>query len=1200
VIFTEAQQQAIDVRDSDVLVSAGAGSGKTAVLVERIMCMISGDNATRIDRLLVVTFTDAAAAEMRHRISAELNKQIKQNPNNSNLKKQLALMNKSNITTIHSFCLSIARRFFHKIDMDPGFRVGDTAEIELLRAEVLEDMFEYYYQSYYENGENSEFIRLVEIFNRRVSDENLRKLVLEVYEFSRSCPNPEGWLSDKTEDYKLLNGIEGSGWYADFKAEAAYILDNILDSLKEAHNLAGNPNINHKYQEVLANDINNAEKIISSINKSFFDFCGSLDFGFDSLPGGKSKVADDTMSEEEIKLLKTKIQGLRSEFKKWAEDMNNVFVKPPDEMEKDLKANADIISALCHIVSEFSDRYSEAKKEKNLADFTDFEHFVLKILFEQDSFELTPEAHMIQSEFDEIFIDEYQDLSIIQETILASVSGLGRSAQNRFMVGDIKQCIYQFRNARPGIFAEKYKRFADNPKTGKLIALSENFRSRKEVIETVNYLFSGIMSIKAGGVDYDLNSALRYAADYNDVSGHDLRTVLHIVDEHDEESDNTADDDALNELTSAEVEGKVVAGYINDLIKSGYQVQVKGGGKRPIIYSDIVILMRSTLAAQVFAEELKNSNIPAFSGSVEDYFLATEVMTALSILRIIDNPRQDIPLITVLYSAIFRFSPDELLEIRKSISGGDFYSALTAYGREGLNDALLQKVNDFLAKLEKWRDDAAEMTISELIFHIYSETDFYNYVGILPGGKVRRANLMLLFEKAAKYERTNYEGLFSFIKYIEKLQKNNFGFEQASVANENENLVRIMTIHKSKGLEFPVVFLCNLGKKFNLRDSAKDLVMDYDLGMGMRHVDLDSKVISDTFGRYVIGKKINREQISEEMRILYVSMTRAREKLYLVGTAKNLKKSCEKFDMPVRTYNVMKARSYLEWVLMALKGNIEGNSIWNIHTSGSTGYQEDENRKQKELGNILDGFKDYDAGIDYSGQREKIKHRLSYIYGNQNALRAPAKMSVSEVKRLYYRELLADSVHLEDRRQNNFRAPSFISGEGAYGGAAKGIAVHTVLEHADINKTDKKDLFELIDRLAEKKLLTADETKIIPIDSLLRFLNSDIADRMRVSGFLRREIPFATVIPSEIIEPDLEGIDGEMVLHGVVDCAFEEDGGLVIVDYKTERIKGSLAKMAEEYRPQMDLYQYALEKIFGQKVKERIIYFFEADTHIVL
>ena len=1198
--FTEAQQQAIDVRDADILVSAGAGSGKTAVLVERIIRMVCGKNAIDIDRLLVVTFTDAAAAEMRHRILAELNKQIKQSPNNLNLKKQLALMNKSNITTIHSFCLSIARSFFHKIDMDPGFRVGDAAEIELLRAEVLENMFEDYYQSYYNNGENAEFINLAEIFNRRVSDENLRKLVLEVYEFSRSCPNPKKWLYEKAEEYKLPDGIEDSKWYADFTTETLFALDNILDSLEEAYFLSKNPNIHNKYQEVLASDIENAKNIKQSINKSFFNFCNSLNFTFGSLPGGKSKVIDDSVSEEEIKLLKTKIQNLRSEFKKWAEDLKDVFVKPSYEMEKDLKDSAGAAYTICKIVLEFSDRYAEAKKEKNLADFTDFEHFVLKIIFDQDTFELTPEAYMIQSTFDEIFIDEYQDLSIIQETILAAVSGAGRMAQNRFMVGDIKQCIYQFRNARPSIFAQKQEKFSEDSKSGKLIALSENFRSRKGVIDTVNYLFTKIMSTKVGGTNYDIKSALRYAADYDEASGYDLRTLLHIVDEYDEETGAAADDDVLHELTSAEVEAKAVAAYINDLVGSGYQVQAKGGGKRPVVYSDIVILMRSTQTAQVFAEELKNNNIPAFSGSSEDYFLATEVMTALALLRIIDNPRQDIPLITVLYSAIFRFSPDELLEIRRGLLNCDFYSALTVFCKEGQNETLVKKANDFIAKLEKWRNDSAEMTISELIFHLYCETDFYNYVGILPGGKLRRANLMLLFEKAAKYESTNNEGLFSFIKYIEKLQKNNFGFEQAAVVNENENLVRIMTIHKSKGLEFPVVFLCGLGKKFNLRDSAKDLVMDYDLGMGMRHVDLDNKVISDTFGRYVIGKKINREQISEEMRILYVAMTRAREKLYLVGTAKNLLKSCEKFSVPVKTYNIMKARSYLEWIFIALEGNIESNSIWNINTSSSAAYQEVEDRRQQEFGHMFDGFKDYNTNTDYSGQKEQIKHRLSFKYAHQNALQAPAKMSVSEVKRLYYREQLSDSAHLKDKHQNNFRSPSFINGEGAYGGAARGIAMHTVLEHADINKTSKEELCSLIEYLVDRGLLTADEAKIIPIDSLVCFFNSGIADRMRKAGILRREVPFATVIPYEMIEPEFKNNCGEMVLHGVVDCVFEEEGGLVIVDYKTERIKGSLQDMAEEYRTQMNLYQYALEKIFDKKVKERIIYFFEANAHIVL
>ena len=1189
--FTDEQISAIEVRGSDILVSAGAGSGKTAVLVERILRIITGSNPIDIDRLLVVTFTDAAATQMRQRIATELSKRIKANPNDTNLRKQLTLMSKSHITTIHSFCLSVARRFFHKIDMDPGFRVADGAEIELMKGEVLEALFEERYQAYYDWGENPEFVQLAQIFDHGygVRDDNFRRLVLDMYEFTRSLANPAVWLADVAEAYRLDGGIEGSLWYATFKVYAAQVLAGVMDNLTQALEVAQNPGLSEKYVEVLVQDLESVNKVVNALGSCFETFCEVLDFSFAKLLGVRNS--------EGVEDFKEQIMEIRAESKKYIEDLRAACVKNPVDMEMDLRKNYGNVVALGNLVLDFAKRFGDAKKEKNMADFADFEHFCLKILVDEDLRE-TVEARELQEEFDEIFIDEYQDLSTIQEIILAAVSG---NEGNRFMVGDVKQCIYQFRMARPEIFVEKYDGYYADNSRGKLIHLAKNFRSRCGVIDSVNWLFSRIMTSSVGGMDYDERARLQFAAGFSEELKQDFRTVLHIIEgsreEEGEGQRGSLEDENLVELTTAEVEGKAVARHIRELVDGRFQVK-DGDGQRDIRYRDIVILLRSAVAAQAFADELKNADIPAFTGGDEDYFLAQEVMVMLALLSIIDNPRQDIPLAAVLYSAMFRFSADELVQVREA-GKADFYAALRVYSED--NDCLdgipgqtqndtAEKVRDFLGKLEVWRDAAQRMTVSELIFYLYEQTDFYNYVGTLPGGKIRRANLMMLFEKAAKYEQTSYRGLFNFIRYIERLQKNNYGFRKAAVNNENEDLVRIMSIHKSKGLEFPVVFVCGLGKGFNMQDTRRDFMMDFDLGVGFRAVDLERRVASNTFARYVIGKRKAEAQISEEMRILYVAMTRAKEKLYLIGSRKS----------ESRTKST--AKCFLDWIFAARPDLDE--SIWDINYSDYEGFWSEEVRQQEEMVKLFDGLEERVSGPARNDSvRNEVFRRLEYEYPHQAAIYAPAKMSVSEVKRLYYREFLADSQEFEAKSVKELSRPGFLIEDGRIDSAGRGIIVHTVLEHIDMDSDDEIDIPDVVQTLVDKKILSVEEADVVPFDSIGKFLQSDIAMRMKKASALRREMPFATTIAPGMVNMAFDSEkDEEMLLHGVIDCIFWEGDGndAVIVDYKTERVRGDVADAAARYLPQMELYQYAVERIFGARVVERVIYFFDRDVEVVL
>jgi len=1250
--FTAEQERAANIRNTDVLVSAGAGSGKTAVLVERILRMITGENPVNIDSLVVVTFTDAAAAQMRSRIGAELSRRVKQNPADANLRQQLARLGKANISTIHSFCLKLARRFFHKIDMDPGFRVADVAEIELMKAEVLEGLFEEYYQNYYEQGVNQEFVQLADIFDTRASDDNFRKVVLELYEFSRSCPEPEEWLRAAAADCILGDGIEGSRWYDFFVQDISYTLSNIEQDLLKVAYLANNPNLHSSYRDAIASDLEQVAELQNAILTGFNTFVDALDFDFARLSGAKSKqaggidkdaiimlkfaakqlgvpfgktifgallaankLADGAggkMEKEDLDLLKAAVKAPREDFKARVKAWRGMCNKPPEDLAADMAANGEKFKVLADLVAEFSRRFQAAKRDKNVADFSDFEHFCLQILFEPDG-TLSVEATALQSEFEEVFVDEYQDVSLIQEAILAGIARGG--AVTRLMVGDVKQCIYQFRNARPEIFVDKLHKYGERPMDGEVVLLSENFRSTREVIESINCVFSSLMSARVGGVTYDESAELRCPADYNRIVRHS--TVLNVIvsdgekETDDSESIGESDADlALQELSAAEVEAQATAEHICKLLESKMQVRDKNaaGGKREIRFSDIVILLRSKAAFQIYVEALRNRGIPAFSETAADYFLASEIMIMLALLQIIDNPHQDIPLITVLNSDIFRFSPDELVRIgRLRTAESGYYSGLLAFAEADAADALTERVKDFLAKLDDWRERAAHLTISELINTLYVETGFYDYVGVLPGGKLRRANLMLLFERAAAYEKTSFKGLFNFIRYIEKLQRSNYGFEKASVANENDDLVRIMTIHKSKGLEFPVVFVCGLGSKFNLRDASKNFVVDYDLGMAMKAVDLDNSIVSNTVSRSVIGSRITQGQIAEEMRILYVAMTRAQDKLYLIGRTKNAGKVDPNADDSgdVRPYDVMRARSYLDWLLL-IQGKINNSDCFEYIVSYESEFQANHERRQvavSQIGGLMDRLSGVALDADNSGNREEVLRRLEYKYPYKTDIYAPAKMSVTEVKRLYYHEFLADSEDFAKSpiaETKEFRPPKFLQPDVVVNAATRGIIVHTVLEFLDFAATSAVEVNELITSLVQRGLLKGEDASNVPVARIVKFLQSDVVARIRRAANVRREVPFAVAMPPALLNSALADSRGEVVLHGVVDCCFDEGDGIVIVDYKTERVGDDVRAAADAYKPQLELYSYALEKIFGRPVIQRVVYFFSIDTEVVV
>lgn len=1161
ILFKGVQKDAVETRNTNILVSAGAGSGKTTVLVARIMAMITTENFD-INRLLVVTHTNAAAAHMRTKITEALILQAKANPNDSNLKRQLTLISKANITTVSSFCLGLARRFFHKINVDPGFRVADTAEIALLKGEVLDALLEERFLAHFQGNPDLDLLRLADFFDNGTSHKNFREAILKLHDFARSAPNPLKWLDDCVHTYNLIEGLENTGWYDYFIRHAKNVGDDMAAGVHKANEIAMDLGMDQKNLDILDGELEMSQSLKSLLDTSF-----------------KTLNFPKKLSEEDDAKKKA-AQAIRDSYKKQVKKLKEMYGGGMEKHADDIIYIRKTVAALVELTKEFAQRFSEEKQARNMADFSDFEHFALSILRDETE-ALSPEALEIGDSFDEVFIDEYQDSNWMQEAILYAVAEAG--AIKRFMVGDVKQCIYQFRQAEPQIFSEKERLYRQDTALGTALPLTENFRSRKEVINAVNSVFDQIMSLRVGGVEYDAHSRLQFAAQgYQGDEKVDFRAIFHVISNAISETDSNTNDEAaelLIELKNAEIEGIAAAEHIKELFDNNFQV-TEDKKRRNIKYSDIAILLRSKAAAQVFVNQLKNCDIPAFSGEDDDeYFLATEVMTILSILQIIDNPRQDIALITALFSDIFRFSADDLVQMSKNRGGGDFYTAITVFVQENACP-LANRVGDFLHTLNKWREMAGFMPISQLISALYQQTDYYNFVGLLQGGKLRRANLTLLFEKAVKFEQSSSYGLFRFVRYIEKLQKTNFGLKKARTEGENADVVRIMTIHKSKGLEFPVVLVCQLGKRFNLRDAGNKMVLDYQLGIGLKKMDEKARIISETFPRAVIAEKMKATQISEEMRILYVAMTRAKEKLILIGN--------DKKPPP----DAASGRCYMDWLLAALGENPDEN-IWDIRKGDVAQVAQKEAGKQKRLANI---FQNMDAIVPKGAKRDD----LSFSYAHAHAAHAPAKMSVSEVKRLYFNEFLRDSLGLHEKERRDFSPPAFMQDISKIDAAGRGIIMHTLLEHLDINRTTAQDVADLTARLVALSLLTAEEAEIVEIPKLTAFLSSPLAQRMRKADKIHREIPFAVNMPAGLINSSFSAVDGDVLIHGVIDACFEEGGKMVIVDYKTERITGDINIIVEKYRPQMELYHRAVEKIFPKKVGEKIMYFFDIGQAVVL
>ena len=1010
VKWTKEQSQAIHEKESNILVAAGAGSGKTAVLVERIINKIIREKID-IDRLLVVTFTNAAAAEMRERVLEAIYQKLDETPDNENLQRQITLLNKASICTIDSFCLDVVRNHFYELEnISPNFRIADTTEIELLKQEVLEDIFE----EKYENQEE-DFAELINTYTSYRDDTPLKELILKIYTYIQSNPFPNQWLSEKIEMFHIQDfeqDFSQNPWGEILLKEVEEELIDDISTLKEqAENLEKNPDLEN-YAKTILDDIDKLEMLKVNLNSwdKAYDIYSNLTFA--TWP--RQKI--DSAIKDQAKLVRDDIK------KKVTKKLNKIFIYNSEEANHDIADMYPILVKLKHLIFAFGEEFSKRKRNKNMVDFNDIEHLALQILIKEDDGKVEPTevAKSYKEKFVEIAIDEYQDSNMVQEYILTAIS----KGNNVFMVGDVKQSIYKFRQAMPDLFLSKYKTYKlkENKKDEDdlKIQLFKNFRSRANVLDFTNLIFQDIMSENLGEIDYTEEEYLNLGASYEETS-QELETEIDVIDLKEKEDlapeqearateELQEDEEEIQEerVEDIQVEARFVANKIKSLVESHQVFDRKTNGFRDIQYKDIVILLRSTkVNAPIFEEEILNLGMPVFSESSQEYLDSIEIQTIMSLLKIIDNPIQDIPLVTVLRSHIGNFTDDELVEIRLSDKYDNFYTAMQK-ARINVSHELKEKIDTFFYNLEKWRKEKEYLALDEFIWKLYSDTHYYTYVGLMPNGDIRQANLKMLFERAKQYETASFKGLYNFIQFIEKLHVGSNDLGAAKLIGENDDVIRIMSIHKSKGLEFPVVFLSATGKQFNLMDLNQNILLHQKLGIGVKYIDYERQVQYDTLTKEAIRNKILTETLSEEMRILYVALTRAKEKLYITGLKRDYEKELENMQKQVSRYHkvndkinyilVKKYKKYLDWILLVYLYEKENkDQLFTLHVWNKQELLKSFAKPKEEMVDIREQLEKVTISKD---EFEKINAILNYTYTHQLSTTIPTMTSVTKIKQM--------------------------------------------------------------------------------------------------------------------------------------------------------------------------------------------------------
>ncbi|WP_342552113.1 helicase-exonuclease AddAB subunit AddA [Paenibacillus sp. FSL R7-0652] len=1400
--WSDDQWSAIAEHGEDILVAAAAGSGKTAVLVERIIRKIADPSqGFSVDRLLVATFTKAAAAEMKQRIREALERALEEQPEDEHLRRQLSLLGRASITTLHSFCMEVIRRYYQQIPLNPAFRILNENEAELLRQELLEELFE---EKYGEEDEGSTFRELVDWFSGERNDDAMHRLVQRLYDFSRSHSWPDHWLMEMASAFQVesVEALGQSAWVQSILRDAALALGGAAGLLRQGIQISMQPEGPAPYAVTLQEDLAVVEELISAVEIMPWDRLPEV---FQPAAFGKLKPCKKDQTDPG---LQEQVKELRETAKKAVNDLKgSLFGRSAFSFWQELEEAAPLMQELSRLVSTFGERYRQAKQERGQVDFNDLEHYCLQILRHEDS---TPEHSMpsdaaveYRARFDEVLLDEYQDTNTVQEDIVRLISR--ENPGNRFMVGDVKQSIYRFRLAEPGLFMNKYRNYqastdvdADGDKesvegAGKRIDLARNFRSRAQVVHAVNVIFRQLMNEGVAEIAYDERAQLAYGASFpSETLGSEAYTPeLMLIDRQGGGPDlSESTEDGVEAVTSAELESaeletaqleaRAIAVRIREMVGETDKPALSVYDKtlqtmRPARYGDIVILLRSTLMwAPLMIEEFRQQGIPAGGEQSKGYFQATEVEIMLSLLQLVDNPRQDIPLASVLRSPIVGLDEEELAQIRLGDKRQSFYDAVVsaagpwkdepgasgqAVPAQDLHDAhltqiqwpegwaeleqgyresavtaemeadtrteryedhvdlmheneqahseLRQKLIRFMRQLEQWRQEARQGSLSELIWRVYQETGYLDWVGGLPGGQQRQSNLKALYDRARQYEEaTANRGLFRFLTYVSRLRENGGDLgTAASGSGEQDNSVRIMTIHRSKGLEFPIVFVGGISKMFNQQDLHAPFLMHKELGFGPRFVDRDNRVAYPTLANLAIRRRAQFELLAEEMRVLYVALTRPKEKMILIGTVKDAAKKAQAWsqvkdspELALPDYLLAAGRNYLDWigpalirhpdaaVLRELAGERDSyaaclavdDSRWNISVVAAEQVSRHQNTDLTE--NVDDGItelrrermealqavkpvelmpsplvKEHSVEMSEGPLVEELVHeidkRLSWTYPFESASHVAASTSVTEIKSLiptqedvsypvmeelqeqsetvYMQHTLGTGSRENQADESSFklhlRRPKFM-GERQLTGTERGTVYHTLMQHLPVDgaAVDAAVVEQTISRLLALQILLPYQAEAIDARELTDFFDTQPGTEMLRAAWVRREIPFTYGLPAhqspaawlhglQLNEEQEQfgensrvqaGLENETVLvRGIIDCLYEVDGELVLLDYKTDRVlehRGGLELLTANYRFQLQLYGRAIEEILGRQVDHKWLYFFDGGHAVKL
>ena len=1291
--FTPDQQKVIDLRERNILVSAAAGSGKTAVLVERIIRMIcDASRPVDVDRLLIVTFTNAAAAEMRERIRLGLERQLEEHPDDAHIERQVTLLHNALITTIDSFCLYLIRNHFQEIGLDPAMRVADEGESKLLKQDVLQDLLE----QHFADGDPA-FVRCVEFFCPGGRESVLEQHILKLHEYAESCPWPGQWLEERRDDYAILDeadweqsacGIYLRRYLEKMLQGCADTLGQVLEICQEADGpYMYGPMVEQERDmllEVLGEIVTQesgqdrggkgAEKdkagTVSGMGKGetvaeqdgdepgttmvMERLAQSLTHvSFGRLPVKK----DPAVSADKRELAKT----LRGRVKDTLQEMREQFFTTPIDLSlAQMNACQAPVRMLAELAMEFGQAFRARKQEKKLMDFSDIEHYALEILLRREEGKVLPSpvAREYREYFHEILIDEYQDSNLVQEYLLWAVSGEAEGHFNRFMVGDVKQSIYKFRLARPELFLEKYETYTHEDSSCQRIDLSRNFRSRREVLDAVNSIFVNLMSRDKGGIEYDAQAALYVGAEYPE--GPDCRSELLLAEKPEQGSEETA----------KTREARMIAARIHGLRREYLVTDKVTGTLRPARYGDMVILLRTGSGwDEEFKEVLEGEGIPVYISSKTGYFAATEVQELLQLLRVLDNPTQDIPLFGVMKSVFGGFTEEEIAVLRSESQEVSLWQAVqrgagletdcsaqapeeesqalsveSGEGTEpkassaeiqektvspavsegapdilpendaqcGLNLELQEKCRRFAEKIDHYRSYTIYMPIRQLLETVIRDHDYLQYVTAMPAGSKRRANVEMLLTKASDFEKTSYFGLFHFVRYIEQLEQYDVDFGEAGSLDEYADVVRIMSIHKSKGLEFPITFVSGLAKRFNMQDVNQSFLMDMDYGLGTDFVDVEGRVRNKTLRKLVVSRKMREENLAEELRVLYVALTRAKEKLIMTACAADAEALWQQYRLrqpgPLSYLDFMKAGSYLEDILPALDPVQVQVAIWQ-----EEGLKGEAVRKQVDLARREMQLEQAGLWADPAQVRD-LEQRFAYTYAYRELEQLYTKTSVSELKIAAMEEKDEAAYQAFEQKEIVPYIPSFRRDEEEAGGTLRGNAFHKVMELVDYGQLYqgvyermpesaeifavsgdgeklKANLREMLAREVAEGRLPESYRQVLREHQLVRFFQDPIAWRMwraAAAGTLYREQPFVYGISAARLKSQFPA-EEKVLIQGIIDAFFVEDGQIVVVDYKTDRVETG-QELWNRYAEQLKYYEEALGKLMQLPVKEKILY----------